>query len=302
MLLLTIVYNKSLEYAVDGIYDIKEYFKVRNKRIVMSEQIGDGVLFLKIFSEDKEFNNEDRKLFDLYIANVIYKVVINEFYKKRIDKILEDMYFFLKDEEKDEIKKRCLEVFNYCEKNNDDDYIFFINKKNVVVNMVLECIEENKEINIDGFLRFRTNNINEELEQILDKIIEKYMVQKEYDEFIKILKYFVDIQDSKIDVVNILIDTQGEYIVTDKNDDNIEKWLTNSLDEVNSTIVPKSITKEDMLISGLIASAPKSIIIHGFRNCKNKEFIKTLNNVFGAKIIMCDGCKICKNISMSAKF
>lgn len=302
MLLLTIVYNKSLEYAVDGMYNIKEYFKIRNKKIVMSEQIGEGILFLKIFCEDEKFNSEDRKLFDLYIANVIYKVVINEFYKKHIDKVLEDMYFFLKNEEKDIIKNRCLEVFNYNEEKNDEDYMFFINKKNAIIKIILECIEENNEINIDGFLRFRSAIINEELDEILDKIIEKYMVEKEYDEFIKILKYFADIQDSKIDVVNILIDKSGKYIVTDKNDENIEKWLTNSLEEVNNTVVPKGITKEDMLISGLIASAPKSIIIHGFKNCKNKEFIKTLNNVFGAKTIMCDGCKICKSISKSMEF
>ncbi len=38
------------------------------------------------------------------------------------------------------------------------------------------------------------------------------MVEKEYNEFIKLLKYFVDVQENKIDEVNIIIDKLGNYI------------------------------------------------------------------------------------------
>ena len=41
---------------------------------------------------------------------------------------------------------------------------------------------------------------------------------------------------------------------------------------------------EDILISGLITSAPKNITIYGKENCTNKEFLDTIENVFGDKV------------------
>lgn len=49
------------------------------------------------------------------------------------------------------------------------------------------------------------NDIKEDLEAVIDKVVERYMVEKEYDEFINLLKYFVDIQENKIDEVNVII-------------------------------------------------------------------------------------------------
>ena len=50
--------------------------------------------------------------------------------------------------------------------------------------------------------------LRSDIEEIIDKVIEGYMVEKEYKEFIKLLKYFVDIQESKIDLINIVIDNE----------------------------------------------------------------------------------------------
>ena len=41
------------------------------------------------------------------------------------------------------------------------------------------------------------------------------MVEKEYKEFVKLLKYFVDIQESRIDEVNIYIHEGGGYVIKD---------------------------------------------------------------------------------------
>ena len=46
--------------------------------------------------------------------------------------------------------------------------------------------------------------LTREIEQIIDKVIEMYTVEKEYGEFVKLLKYFVDMQESKIDEINII--------------------------------------------------------------------------------------------------
>lgn len=57
--------------------------------------------------------------------------------------------------------------------------------------------------------------LREDIEKIIDKVVEKYMVDKEYEEFVKLLKYFVDIQECKIEEIKIYIDERNNYIVKD---------------------------------------------------------------------------------------
>ena len=76
---------------------------------------------------------------------------------------------------------------------------YCINKINCIIEKIKECLEENEVINIKGFITFRMKELREDIECIIDKIVEDYMIEKEYKEFIKLLKYFVDILESKIE-------------------------------------------------------------------------------------------------------
>ncbi|EET86548.1 sporulation protein YtxC, partial [Clostridium carboxidivorans P7] len=74
-----------------------------------------------------------------------------------------------------------------------------------------------------GFITFRMKELREDLEEIVDKVVERYMTEKEYNEFIKLLKYFVEIQESKIEEINIIIKSDGKYLIQDKEGNDIEK-------------------------------------------------------------------------------
>ncbi len=50
------------------------------------------------------------------------------------------------------------------------------------------------------------------IEIIIDRIIENYIIDKEYEEFIRLLKYFVNIQDSKLQEVNLTIQTLEDIL------------------------------------------------------------------------------------------
>lgn len=131
------------------------------------------------------------------------------------------------------------------------------------------------------------------LQNIVDKVVEEYLIEKEYNEFIKLLKYFVEIQESKIEEVNIIISESGEYIVKDKEGNDIIEQLFSEFSGGNFTGV---VNMEDMLISGLITYCPNKIVIHCASNCLNKEFINTIKNVFLNRVVFCDNCKTCSKI------
>lgn len=298
MLLLTIVYDNCNEEIIDEINGMKKYFRDRDIIVGFSESIEYNTHFLKIFCEDALVNKRFTNVFDLYMSNILYNVVIDEYYKKDMQGFLTDTYFFLKYEEIKDIKRLSLEAFKSEGAILNEYMVYFRNRKNSIIQKIMECIKENKEINIKGFITFRMKDLLEDLESIIDKVVESYMVEKEYNEFINLLKYFVEIQDSKIDKVNILIQRDGSYKVLDESGNNIMDLLLNDLSEVKYT---GTVNIEDMLISGLITNAPKSVVIHGAENCTNKEVLDTIKKVFENRAIICDECSMCKKIKHGIK-
>lgn len=295
MLLLTVVYSGNREDIIDGINKVKECFKSRNKVIGISESIESDTHFVKIFCEE-EIDDRLRNIFNINVANILYNVVIDEFYNKDMMQFLSDTYFFLKYDEIKEIKDSSLQLLKNEGSIIDESSVYCINKKNQIIDKIAQCIDENREININGFMTFRMKELRDDLEVIIDKIVEKYMVEKEYNEFIKLLKYFVEIQDSKIDLMNIEISSDGKYIIRDKNGEDITERLFN---ELNDLRYRENTNDEDILISVLITNSPEKVVIHCAENCRNEELIDTVKKVFTDRVEFCNDCKSCKEIKGS---
>lgn len=280
MLLLNLGYNIERDDIFNGIRSIKEYFKCKNINIGISESVECKTHFLKIFS-DCELNKKLVNMFNIYASNMLYNVIIDEFYKKEIDSFLDDMYFFLQCDELDYIKNESLKIIKGKIAIVDDNSIYCINKKNNIMEKITKCIDENNTINIEGFIRFRMKDVLDDIESIIDKIVEKYMVEKEYDEFIKLLKYFVEVQESKIDYLDIVIENGGNYIIKNKQGIDITTKLFNQLAEFKTD---KNVSSEDLLISALITNSPEKITIHSIENCRNNEVIDTIKKVFTNRV------------------
>lgn len=295
MLLLTIVYDNEREDIIDGIKDLREYFKHKNVLIGISESIESDTHFLKIFC-DEEINNRLKNLFNIHIATMLYNIVIDEFYKRDITSFLSDTYFFLKYDEIKEIKEESLKVLKQDGKIVDENSIYCINKKNSIIDKIVECISENKEININGFVTFRMKELMEDIEGIIDKVVEKYMVEREYNEFIKLLKYFVEIQESKLDYLSIGIKEDGSYLLEDKDGLDISEKLFDDLSELK---YKEDTNVEDILISSLITNSPEKIVIHCVENCRNRELIDTIKKVFTNRVTLCNDCGTCRQIKDS---
>lgn len=292
MLLLTIVYNKERDHIMQGIREIKEYFKHKDILIGIYESIECNTHFLKIFC-DREINNKLNNIFDIHAANIIYNIIIDEFCKKDMAAFLSDAYFFLRYEELEEIKKESLKVLRGEMEIKDEDSIYYINKKNDIIDKICRCINENREINIEGFITFRMKELLEDLETIIDRVVEKYMAEKEYNEFIKLLKYFVEIQESKMNYLNIIVSNDGKYIINNEREEDITDSFFKDLTELKYN---DNTDLDDILISALITNSPENIVIHCAHNCKNKELIDTIKNVFTHRVKFCDDCKTCRLI------
>ncbi|MGL4731822.1 MAG: putative sporulation protein YtxC [Clostridium sp.] len=297
MLMLTLIKEDSKEYIIDSIRKAREYFKLKDVRIGVSESIENKHHIIKIYCDDDKCDVRFKKMFNLYIADILFKELVEEFCKKNISKYLVDNFYFLKCEDIIEIKKEVLKTLTE-EREINDYVIYYMNRKNDIVDKIVQFLEENPEININGFITFRMKSFCKEIHDVIEKIVEKFMVEKEYNEFIKLLKYFIEVQESKIDELHIIINESGNYAVVDKYG---EDMLQNIIAELCEDNLNSKVTIEDLIISGLITMAPKKVVIHCASNCKNKELIETIKKVFCDRVTFCEECIRCKEIKKTFK-
>lgn len=280
MLILKLAYNKDLTFSCD-LQELRELLKKKDILIGFVESIEEKTHIIKIICEENCYNEKIKEIINLYVSNILYRIVIDNYRKKEMFEFLTDNYFFLKQHEILEVEDEIVKVLKYEETTKNEDSIYCLNRVNSMIEQIKDCISEKQEINVDGFITFRMRNLRGDIEKIIDKVVERYMVEKEYKEFVKLLKYFVDIQECKIEEINIIIEENNSYIIKDAEGKDL---YYDFLKEITAEQGRIELNTEDVLISGLITSAPKNIIIYGKENCTNKEFLDTIENVFGDKI------------------
>lgn len=151
-----------------------------------------------------------------------------------------------------------------------------------------EYFAQEKMINIPGFVRFRLKDYKRGLERVLDKIIDKYICEKEYYEFLEMIKEYIKFQTPMFSLLHIV--TEEDCI---KYYDRYLTELTEMLEREYS--FETDLSTDDKLLTILVLSAPEKIIWHNSHKSKNKELKTTLSEIFGNRLILCDECKFCGN-------
>lgn len=291
MLLLTIVNNSHREYVLNQVKSMIDYLSKKKRSLNLRYDNDKLNQCIHIYLEQSDYTQcEVEKLFNYYMANILYGVITNEFLEKKVSKHLVETYNFLNYKDISIIKDTIFKVLKE-EIPIDDTVIYFMNKKNNILNKITACIEDGNEINIKGFIDFRVKELMLDIYIIVEKIVENYMIEKEYNEFISLLKYFIEVQESKVEKVDLYIGRSGDsYILKDEFGNDMMETLLNDLCE-NKNIL--EVSQDDLVISGLITMSPKTIVIHSASRCKNKELINTIEKVFEDRVYHCDGCNEC---------
>lgn len=291
MLLLTIVNNSHREYVLNQVKSMIDYLSKKKRSLNLRYDNDKLNQCIHIYLEQSDYTQcEVEKLFNYYMANILYGVITNEFLEKKVSKHLVETYNFLNYKDISIIKDTIFKVLKE-EIPIDDTVIYFMNKKNNILNKIIACIEDGNEINIKGFIDFRVKELMLDIYIIVEKIVENYMIEKEYNEFISLLKYFIEVQESKVEKVDLYIGRSGDsYILKDEFGNDMMETLLNDLCE-NKNIL--EVSQDDLVISGLITMSPKIIVIHSASRCKNKELINTIEKVFEDRVYHCDGCNEC---------
>ncbi len=127
-------------------------------------------------------------------------------------------------------------------------------KKNVSTR-VASCLFENKGgiLSLDGVMRFRMKDYVKRWEKVFVECVENFYIQRERNEFIKLLRYFVCMRESKLGTVHLRAGKDGEINIFDDGGKRVEVQIGDD--------IPIESKTEDVLLSRLIVICPEQIII-----------------------------------------
>lgn len=152
------------------------------------------------------------------------------------------------------------------------------NKRVKILSREIQSHLSSGHINIDGLVAFRLEKYKQELCFAAEYFIDELSAKKSYDEFIGLMKYFTDIQTPATDTV-ILTESCGEYKLTDTSGNPV---LLKFDEEFADDLAPIGLSKEDLLISNLMAAMPKKIVFNNVDT--DKPIINTISRIFEGRI------------------
>lgn len=164
-----------------------------------------------------------------------------------------------------------------------------LRRKQVLLEQFMLSLEENPQLSLDGFIRFRLQDYTEELREIAEYAIDEFVMDRQYQEFISLLQYFVYIQEAKIPVAHLIHKGGHEFVILN---DRLELIDANEFDATfKLEVLEKDINFEDMIVSTLITVSPANIYIH--TRDPEMTIIKTIRQIFEDRTTVCSYCRTC---------
>lgn len=236
------------------------------------------------------YKGDNNYIFLDKISSILSLLVIDELEEEFINKLLIQNYFYFDINERRDILDICFDIM--AEDFSDN----FDKKFKALYNSFYNFLLENRKLYLKGFTNFRLKDYFNILDSIVTKAVNSYVIEKEYLEFISLLKLYINSQNSNCEIVHIVY-SNSNTILLDEN----KQIIDISEDNLNAKYLGDiSFSSNDYTLNSLLTLLPKKIYIHLIDNYID-EFINTLQTIFEDRIQICTNCNICNLYKNSNK-
>ncbi|KAF1085668.1 YtxC-like family protein [Sporotomaculum syntrophicum] len=223
-------------------------------------------------------------VFKRQIASVIADLITSKWKDKLLKDIIRNNYYYFDEEEKVTIYDYAQKKLNHNEKSREKNRLWILRR-------LTEYLNFNCNLVIDGFVRFRLKEYVNDLYDVADQAVDDFLSEREYQEFIQLLRYFVNIQDPRAELVNVVLRPSGVFQLYDEigrviNSDYLKDFMVE--------LAESEINYEDLLISALITIAPRKITVHMGDGNFPASTLDTICQVFAERVTKCQGCSLCR--------
>lgn len=216
------------------------------------------------------------------IANMLSYYVIDELEETLLKDIINQNYFYFDAIEKKKILDFC---FDIC---SEDFTTYFDKKFSYLSEQFYLYLKDNKSIVLTGFIYFRLKKYFEILDEIVEEAVNSFIIEKEYLEFISLLKLYINSQSCKTAAVHIVY-FKDNPILLDESKTPIP--ISEEIPDAKY-LSDISFSKNDYILNTLLNLLPKKIYVHLVEHAID-EFLNTLILIFEKRIELCSDCNIC---------
>ena len=229
------------------------------------------------------YRGNNNKKFIHEVSCILSCLILDELEEQFLKNIIHKNYFYFNFEEKKHILEICFDTFS------SDFNTYFDKKYNCLINDFENYLTDNKSIVLTGFINFRIKDYMSIIEDVVDDAVNAFVIEKEYFEFVSLLKMYINSQSSNCELVHLIYNNENS-ILLDKN-----KKAINISDDIFKAKYLSDITfsSNDYALNSLLTLLPKKIYIHLIDNVVD-EFIHTLGLIFEDRVEICTDCSICR--------
>jgi len=228
------------------------------------------------------YTGNDTESFVSKISSIFSFLIIDELEDTLLKRIISQNYFYFEFREKQIILENCFDIMS------SDFSNIFDKKFKYLYDSFYDYLISKKSIILDGFINFRIKNYIGVLNDVVEEAVNTFIVEKEYSEFISLLKLYINSQNSTSKVVHLIYNSSNS-ILLDEDKTKIE--LDDSIFQAKY-LSDISFSNNDYILNYLLNILPSTIYIHLIDNYID-EFINTLQLVFENRIKICTDCNIC---------
>ena len=229
------------------------------------------------------YKGKDLNCFYNVFSNVLSSAVLNFYEENLIKHLMNNNYFYFTKIEQEKI----ISIIN--EYLSDNDFSEVAIRKSSIEVSCIEYFSNNKSAILDGFVNFRLNEYIKILDYIVDLGVNKFIIDREYSEFIDLLKCYINSKECNSPLVHLIYKSQESTLLDEfKNIITVDESIFNS-----KYLSDISFSSNDYTLNTLLTLLPKKIYIHLVDNIED-EFINTLKLIFDNRIYICNDCSLCK--------
>lgn len=232
-----------------------------------------------------------------YLAAALSDLIVEKWEEDLIRRIIRSHYYYFSRDEQDRI---CTCAGKNLAGAGGDERTLHdkLHRKSRILHRLRDYLDSSTELVVEGFLHFRLRDYLEELEDAVDRAVDDFLMEREQREFIRLLKYFVETQEPRVDEVHVLIRAGGSFQLVDATGSTLR---SEALEEFLVDVVDSEVNQEDLLISALITLAPRRVTVHRSTQPRWEDGVETILAVFEGRVNLCRTCPLCATGSAAQK-
>jgi putative sporulation protein YtxC len=222
------------------------------------------------------------------VANELSHIIIDEYEALLVNRLVDENYAYLSSRDRGVIKRKVAAALDGKSRQGSGfrDGAERSRRKSRVWARLAEYLEKENEIVLEGFITFRLKEYLEGLFDTVEEVAEDHLTEREYREFLRLLRHFMGSQRNKTVEVNVVRGQDGYTLYDDKMEPvegEVGRFLARPPQGMDLGV-------DDIIVSAVVTLAPERVIWHGSKN--DSPCYDLIHDLFEDNVVSCPGCPL----------